>query len=121
MLCLRMETVLAENEQNSEQNTRKLPPESLPKYSPINVSSEQGNKSDKDGVLTDERVESLLLERTDHASRFQLGQFYFERKMYVKAFVEFNKLKSRDIQALYQLGVMYYDGLGVEEDGVRLR
>ncbi|CAB4004360.1 LRP2-binding -like [Paramuricea clavata] len=109
-----METFSTENEENTESNSRKLQAESLPKSSQVSVASEQG---DNDGVLSDEQLESLLLERTDHVSRFQLGQFYFERKIYEKAFVEFEKLKDRDVQALYQLGVMYYDGLGVQENG----
>ena len=87
-----------------------LQPERLPKSSQSSVVSEQG---DNDGVLSDVRLESLLLSRSDHVSKFQLGQFYFEREMYDKAFVQFAKLKERDVQALYQLGVMYYDGLGV--------
>jgi TPR repeat protein len=111
-----METFSTENEENTESNSRKLQAESLPKSSQVSVASEQG---DNDGVLSDEQLESLLLERTDHVSRFQLGQFYFEREIYEKAIVEFEKLKDRDVQALYQLGVMYYDGLGVQENGVR--
>ena len=116
MSHLRMETFSTENEENTESNSRKLQAESLPKSSQVSVASEQG---DNDGVLSDEQLESLLLERTDHVSRFQLGQFYFEREIYEKAIVEFEKLKDRDVQALYQLGVMYYDGLGVQENGVR--
>ena len=111
-----METFSTENEENTESNSRKLQAESLPKSSQVSVASEQG---DNDGVLSDEQLESLLLERTDHVSRFQLGQFYFEREIYEKAIVEFEKLKDRDVQALYQLSVMYYDGLGVQENGVR--
>ena len=116
MSHLRMETFSAENEENAESNSRKLQAEILPKSSQASVASEEG---DNDGVLSDKRLESLLLERTDHVSRFQLGQFYFEREIYEKAFVEFEKLKERDVQALYQLGVMYYDGLGVQENAVR--
>ena len=113
---LRMEIFPAKNEETTESNLRKLQGESLPKSSQVSVVSE----GDNDGVLSDERLESLLLERTDHVSRFQLGQFYFEREKYEKAFVEFEKLKERDAQASYQLGVMYYDGLGVQENAVRI-
>ena len=112
---LRMETFSAENVENVDSTPRKVHAERLPMNSQSSVTSEQG---DNDGVLSDERLESLLLERSDQVSRFQLGQFYFEREMYKKAFIEFEKLKERDIQALYQLGVLYYDGLGVREDGV---
>ena len=52
---------------------------------------------------------------------FNWDNFIFEREMYEKAFEEFEKLRDRDMQALYQLGVMYYDGLGVQEDGVRAK
>ena len=107
-----------ENTENSDWNQRKLQAESFPKSSHVSVVSEHG---DNDGVLSDERLESLLLERTDHVSRFQLGQFYFEREIYEKAFAEFEKLKDCDAQASYQLGVMYYDGLGVEENAVSLK
>ncbi|XP_028391369.1 LRP2-binding protein-like [Dendronephthya gigantea] len=109
-----METLSGGNEVNTKLNPKTLRAESLPKSSSSSIASEQG---DQDGVLSDERLECLLLARTDHISRFQLGQFYFEREIYEKAFVEFDKLKERDVQALYQLGVMYYDGLGVREDG----
>ena len=68
-----MDIFSASNEENTESNSRKLQAESLPKSSQSSVASEQG---DNDGVLSDERLESLLLERTDHVSRFQLGQFY---------------------------------------------
>ena len=118
---LKMEIFSAENEENTENsdsNQRKLQAESLPKSSHVSVVSEHG---DNDGVLSDERLESLLLERTDYVSRFQLGQFYFERETYEKAFAEFEKLKDRDFQASYQLGVMYYDGLGVQENAVSLK
>ena len=101
-------------------NERSLNPESLPSSFHSSLSS---LNADDDGVVTDERLESLLLERiqTGHKpSIFQLGQFYFEREMYEKAFVEFDKIKETDFQAKYQLGVMYYDGLGVRENSVNL-
>uniref|UniRef100_A0A8D0L9X9 LRP2-binding protein n=1 Tax=Sphenodon punctatus TaxID=8508 RepID=A0A8D0L9X9_SPHPU len=35
---------------------------------------------------------------------------------YEEALVQFEKIKTTDFQAMYQLGVMYYDGLGTPED-----
>lgn len=37
---------------------------------------------------------------------------------YEEAFVQFEKNKDTDFQALYQLGVMHYDGLGTNKDPV---
>ncbi|NXS95717.1 LR2BP protein, partial [Jacana jacana] len=34
--------------------------------------------------------------------------------LYEEAFIEFEKIKDTDFQAMYQLGVMHYDGLGTE-------
>ena len=100
-------------------NTRTLHAESLRGSNRSSLSLVQ---DDDDEILTDERLEELLLQRIgsgDNLSKFQLGQFYFEREMYAKAFTEFLKIEETDIQAKYQLGVMYYDGLGVIEDAVR--
>ncbi|XP_046850725.1 LRP2-binding protein-like isoform X2 [Xenia sp. Carnegie-2017] len=94
-------------------NLHKLQAEDLSISSGRSFDEEQ---DDNDGVLGDDRLETLLLERNDPASRFQLGQFYFEREIYEKAFAEFEKLKDHEFHALYQLGVMYYDGLGVQEN-----
>ena len=99
-------------------NQRILNAESLPVSRNTSVSCLY---DDDDGVLTDDRLEKLLLDRInvgDKPSIFQLGQFYFEREMYQKAFAEFNRIKDSDFQAKYQLGVMYYDGLGVEANPV---
>ncbi|XP_078252816.1 LRP2-binding protein isoform X2 [Rhinoraja longicauda] len=52
----------------------------------------------------------------DLQANFLLGQLYFEEGCYETALEEFNNIKDCDFQALYQLGVMYYDGLGTKED-----
>ncbi|XP_069795776.1 LRP2-binding protein isoform X2 [Narcine bancroftii] len=52
----------------------------------------------------------------DWQAQFLLGQLYFEEGCYETALEEFNKIKDTNFQALYQLGVMYYDGLGTKED-----
>ncbi|NWV34662.1 LR2BP protein, partial [Grantiella picta] len=36
--------------------------------------------------------------------------------LYEEALKQFEKIKDTDFQAMYQLGVMYYDGLGTEKD-----
>ncbi|NXF01990.1 LR2BP protein, partial [Smithornis capensis] len=39
--------------------------------------------------------------------------------LYKEALIQFEKIKDTDFQAMYQLGVMYYDGLGTEKDPER--
>ncbi|XP_075053000.1 LRP2-binding protein-like [Mixophyes fleayi] len=50
---------------------------------------------------------------------FLLGQLYFEEGWYEDALLQFEKIKAEDYQALYQAGVMHYDGLGTPEDQKR--
>ncbi|XP_038046558.1 LRP2-binding protein-like isoform X2 [Patiria miniata] len=69
----------------------------------------------------DNRVEQLLLNQIkdgDTNALFQLGQFYFEQGAYEEAAVYFKRSVDtcKDYQAMFQLGIMYYDGLGVKED-----
>ncbi|NXP08519.1 LR2BP protein, partial [Thinocorus orbignyianus] len=40
----------------------------------------------------------------------------FSQGLYEEALTEFEKIQDTDFQAMYQLGVMHYDGLGTEED-----
>ncbi|XP_015132049.2 LRP2-binding protein isoform X2 [Gallus gallus] len=47
---------------------------------------------------------------------FLRGQQYYEEGRYEEALVQFEKSKDTDFQALYQLGVMHYDGLGTDKD-----
>ncbi|KAK3726939.1 hypothetical protein QZH41_014796 [Actinostola sp. cb2023] len=71
------------------------------------------------GNFSDNELEEMLIERVqkgDRLAKFQLGQFYFERKILDKAIVTFERIRSTDFQAKYQLGVMYYDGLGTKAD-----
>jgi len=60
---------------------------------------------------------------------FSLGQYYYLRQNYEKAIGYFEKAAATveektasgdgyDMQAAYQLGVIYYDGLGVTPDAV---
>ncbi|NWR93882.1 LR2BP protein, partial [Furnarius figulus] len=39
--------------------------------------------------------------------------------LYEEAFMQFKKIEDTDFQAMYQLSVMYYDGLGTEKDPER--
>ncbi|XP_072262242.1 LRP2-binding protein [Pyxicephalus adspersus] len=66
-----------------------------------------------------EIAEHYLKERIqdgDKQATFLLGQLFFEEGWYEDALLQFDKVKNVDFQALYQAGVMYYDGLGIEED-----
>lgn len=44
--------------------------------------------------------------------------FSLSQGSYKQALKRFEKIKDTDFKALYQLGVMYYDGLGTEKDPV---
>ena len=58
-------------------------------------------------------------ERGDSQAHFSLGQYHYEKKDYTKALSYFNMADNKgNIQATYQLAVMYYDGLGVAENQV---
>uniref|UniRef100_A0A8C0UE13 LRP2-binding protein n=2 Tax=Cyanistes caeruleus TaxID=156563 RepID=A0A8C0UE13_CYACU len=52
----------------------------------------------------------------DPPAPFLDGQHYYEQGLYEKALKQFEKIKDTDFQAMYQLGVMYYDGLGTKKD-----
>uniref|UniRef100_A0A2K5BWM0 LRP2-binding protein n=1 Tax=Aotus nancymaae TaxID=37293 RepID=A0A2K5BWM0_AOTNA len=61
----------------------------------------------------------LLKERIrkgDHLAYFLQGQLYFEEGWYEEALEQFEEIKEKDQQATYQVGVMYYDGLGTTLD-----
>ncbi|CAK6442568.1 unnamed protein product [Pipistrellus nathusii] len=54
--------------------------------------------------------------RGDATAYFLRGQLYFEEGWYEEALEQFEEIKEQDHQATYQLGVMYYDGLGTAEN-----
>ncbi|XP_072026131.1 LRP2-binding protein-like [Amphiura filiformis] len=73
----------------------------------------------KDDQELNEKVENLLkkkIQEGDKNALFQLAQFYFEQELYDHALVYFQRASDNgDYQAKYQLGIMYYDGLGGKE------
>ncbi|XP_063046183.1 LRP2-binding protein [Engraulis encrasicolus] len=66
-----------------------------------------------------ERAEKFLRAKEEHGdmqARFLLGQIHFEKHQYEEAFRAFDSIKDQDVQALYQLAVMHFDGLGTRAD-----
>ncbi|NXB05369.1 LR2BP protein, partial [Cnemophilus loriae] len=55
----------------------------------------------------------------DPPAPFLDGQRYYEQGLYEEALKQFETIKDTDFQAMYQLGVMYYDGLGTKKDPER--
>ncbi|XP_078484559.1 LRP2-binding protein-like [Ciona intestinalis] len=74
------------------------------------------------GVTDDQlfdKIETHLLEKIeagDQTAPFLLGQFYYEEGLLDKAVIQFERIKDWDYQAAYQLGTMYYDGIGMDID-----
>lgn len=52
----------------------------------------------------------------DQDAKFLLGQFFFSSHEYTEAAKWFLEIEDCDLQARYQLAVMYYDGLGLKTD-----
>ncbi|XP_055970244.1 LRP2-binding protein [Sorex fumeus] len=52
----------------------------------------------------------------DAMAYFLRGQLYFEEGWYEEALEQFEEIKETNHQAIYQLGVMYYDGLGTDAE-----
>ncbi|XP_028736999.1 LRP2-binding protein isoform X1 [Peromyscus leucopus] len=62
------------------------------------------------------------IKKGDAMAYFLRGQLYFEEGWYEEALAQFEEIQENDHQAIYQLGVMYYDGLGTTpnaEKGVK--
>ncbi|XP_072520149.1 LRP2-binding protein [Salminus brasiliensis] len=69
-----------------------------------------------------EKAERLLKSRAetgDTQASFLLGQLYYEESRYTEAKAMFDGIKDREPHALYQLAVMYYDGLGTTADQIK--
>ncbi|KAM6149407.1 LRP2-binding protein isoform 2-T2 [Erethizon dorsatum] len=69
-------------------------------------------------ALVDKALQLLKerIRRGDALAYFLRGQLYFEEAWYEEALEQFEDIKDKDHQATYQLGVMYYDGLGTTAD-----
>lgn len=84
------------------------------------IASEAANKSENESLTDDqlaEKIKTVLKQKIEDnvkGAHFLLGQFYFEQGEYADARTYFEQCKDSDFQALYQLGVIYYDGLGCE-------
>ena len=85
------------------------------------VKSEHIASSDRHVIGSPEWLDYMTdrSERGDAQAHFSLGQYHYEKKEYTKALSYFNMADNKgNIQATYQLAVMYYDGLGVTENQV---
>ncbi|KAF6084450.1 LRP2 binding protein [Phyllostomus discolor] len=91
---------------------------SLSQYAAKNQSFSQWRKEKSDHYshanLVDKALQLLKerIRRGDAVAYFLRGQLYFEEGWYEEALEQFEEIKEKDHQAMYQLGVMYYDGLG---------
>ncbi|KAF4105115.1 LRP2-binding protein isoform X2 [Onychostoma macrolepis] len=105
------------SELNSTEKTRtsKLLNEINEIYQDIREESMQsettGGSVEKTVILLKEKAE-----RGDSQAAFLLGQLHYEEGRYAEAEVIFDSIKDEDPRALYQLAVIYYDGLGTKED-----
>ncbi|VFV22948.1 Hypothetical predicted protein [Lynx pardinus] len=113
----------------------KLTSEKLPKNPFYTALSQYGAKNSKffqwrkektdhygHANLVDKALQLLKerIRRGDAMAYFLRGQLYFEEGWYEEALEQFEEIKEKDHQATYQLGVMYYDGLGTPTDAVRV-
>ncbi|TRY93960.1 hypothetical protein DNTS_021115 [Danionella cerebrum] len=71
--------------------------------------------------MSDENIESVEEikvegDAEDSETVFLMGQSHYDKGHFTEAKLVFDRIKDEDPRALYQLAVMYYDGLGTEED-----
>ncbi|KAJ8015154.1 hypothetical protein DPEC_G00023200 [Dallia pectoralis] len=88
------------------------------------VDREGVNPNSPDGHLATpmemaERLLKVRAEEGDKQALFLLGQLYYEQGRYVEAGEVFDGVKDSDPRALFQLAVMFYDGLGTAVDHPR--
>ncbi|KAJ8026252.1 LRP2-binding protein [Holothuria leucospilota] len=86
--------------------------------SSVHILDDEDNKRREERELL-EKVEKLLLGKVKEGEKtaiFQLGQFYFESERYEEAKYQFESIKDNDFQAQFQLGIIFYDGLGTKAD-----
>ncbi|OCT96902.1 hypothetical protein XELAEV_18009119mg [Xenopus laevis] len=96
----------------SEQGTVLYILSQLPDFPPC----KDQDYSHEDLLQTAETFLKSRIKEGDVQANFLLGQLFFEEGWYEDALLQFEKVKDEDNQALYQAGVMYYDGLGTQED-----
>ncbi|XP_061108292.1 LRP2-binding protein isoform X2 [Conger conger] len=82
-------------------------------YGDLTLGDKAGNGS---LVEMAERFLKSRAEEGDGQAIFLLGQLYYEECLYEKAEKVFDSIKDTDPKALYQLAVMYFDGLGTIVD-----
>ena len=76
-----------------------------------------------DTEISKEVLENLLehSSRGNNAAQFTLGQYHLSKGEEQRAVTLFQASADSGYgQALYQLAVMYYDGIGVKSDAVRI-
>ncbi|KAI1883540.1 hypothetical protein AGOR_G00232640 [Albula goreensis] len=86
-------------------------------YGDVTLIPDYGTAADSGSPV--ERAETFLKKRAkegDEQAVFLLGQLYYEEGLYTKAEEVFDSIKATDPKALYQLAVMYFDGLGTPVD-----
>ncbi|XP_037396421.1 LRP2-binding protein isoform X2 [Pygocentrus nattereri] len=80
--------------------------------------ADEFSQSESCAALVEEAERPLKsrAETGDTKASFLLGQLYYEEGRYTEARTMFDGIKDEESQALYQLAVMYYDGLGTTAD-----
>ena len=92
------------------------------------TSAESLAKKDASAAVSENQIKEAQLladlqERIksgDKDAKFELGQFHFDRRDFEEAKRLFEEIASENLQATYQLAVIYYDGLGVEANQVMM-
>ncbi|KAM9329501.1 LRP2-binding protein [Gastrophryne carolinensis] len=88
----------------------------LPGFPKRTEAGKSAGCSHADRVQIAELYLKQLIEEGDRDAIFLLGQLFFEEERYEDAFLQFEEIKDEDDRALFQVGVMFYDGLGIPED-----
>jgi len=55
------------------------------------------------------------ISKGDKNAQFLLGQFYYEEGKLNEAIKHFEEIKDNNVQAMYQLSTIYYDGIGCQK------
>ncbi|CAM9445010.1 unnamed protein product [Lampetra fluviatilis] len=89
-------------------------PELLP--NPTLISGHDSPREVDDAPSEEERELLARVNAGDQEARFLLGQLYFHKGRFACARLHFEVVSHTDARALYQLGVMHYDTLGMPAD-----